>query len=131
MIQAQRINIHPRFAGFPCQTLSEGGTAQRSKPISGHIQGTERKTGLTEPICNASGGITHPCCHDPHTAAINGPNISHRRLCPGTAKAGLERNQRGRRLAHDTSGPINGGVNVVLVPGSLLMGGRNGLRFCV
>ena len=88
MFQVSFINVRPRFAGFPCQTLSEGGNAQRSKPRSGHIQGKERKTGLTEPICNAFGGITHPCCHVPHTAAINGPFISPPAMVSGDRASG-------------------------------------------
>lgn len=82
----------------------------------GHVLVAERMRGLAGLTGNATGGITHPCRSDPHTAAINGPLIYPTGDgVRGLRKAGLERNQRGRRLILDMDGPINGSVNVVLM----------------
>lgn len=69
--------------------------------------------------------------HHPHLLSglrygrINAPTITHRlgRLRSGTGKPGRVRSPRGRRMAHDTGGAINGAVNLAFLSGGKVTGG--------
>ena len=72
-----------------------------------------------------------PRVHHPHLLSglrcgrINAPTITHRlgRLRSGTGKPGRVRSPRGRRMAHDTGGAINGAVNLAFLSGGKVTGG--------